>query len=40
MADETVDFMNGEVSSLNELGMAGSTSKLHPSSQLAQMFSV
>jgi hypothetical protein len=40
MADETVDFMNGEVSSLNELGVAGSTSKLHPPSQLAQMFSV
>jgi hypothetical protein len=32
MADETVDFMNGEVSSLNELSMAGSTSKFHPPS--------
>ena len=38
MADETVDFMDGEMGSLNELGMAGSTTKFHPPSQLLEVF--
>jgi len=40
MADETVDFMNGEMGSLNQLGMTGRTSKFHPPSQLPQMLPV
>jgi hypothetical protein len=34
VADETVGFMNGEVHSLNELGVTGGASKFHPPSQL------
>jgi hypothetical protein len=30
--------MNGEMGSLDELGMTGSASKLHPSSQLTYVF--
>jgi len=35
MADETVDFVNGEMGSLNQLGMTGRTSKFHSPSQLS-----
>jgi hypothetical protein len=35
VADETVDLMDGEVRSLNELGMAGRTAKFHSPPQLA-----
>jgi hypothetical protein len=35
MADEAIDLMNGEVGSLDELGMAGGTAEFHPSSQFA-----
>jgi hypothetical protein len=34
VADETVDLMNGEMGSLDELGMTGRASKLHSPSQL------
>jgi len=34
MADETVDLVNGEMGSLNQLGMTGRTSKFHSPSQL------
>ena len=34
VADKTVDLMNGEVCSLDQLGMAAGTAKLHPPSQL------
>ena len=40
VTDETVDLMNSEMCSLNELGMAGRASKFHPPSQLTQMFSM
>ena len=33
VADETVDFMNGEMRPLNDLGVAGGAAELHPSSQ-------
>jgi hypothetical protein len=35
VTDETVDFMNGEVCSLNELGVASRTAKFHSPLQLA-----
>jgi hypothetical protein len=38
VTDETVDLMNGEMGSLDELGMTGRASKLHPSSQLTYVF--
>jgi hypothetical protein len=37
MTDKTVSLVNGEVGSLNELGMTGRASRFHPPSQLAQM---
>jgi hypothetical protein len=37
MTNETIDLMNGEVGSLDKLGMTGGTPEFHPSSQLAQM---
>jgi hypothetical protein len=40
MTDEAVDFMDGQMGPLNELGMAGGATKFHPSSQLPQMFSM
>jgi hypothetical protein len=40
MADETVDLVNGEMGSLNQLGMTGRTSKFHSPSQLPQMFAM
>jgi len=40
MADETVDFMDGEMGSLNDLGMAAGAPKLHPSSKLLKVFPV
>jgi hypothetical protein len=40
MADETVDLVNGEMGSLNQLGMTGRASKFHSPSQLPQMFPV
>jgi hypothetical protein len=40
MADETVNLVNGEMGSLNQLGMTGRTSKFHSPSQLLQMFPV
>jgi hypothetical protein len=40
VTDETVGFVNGEVSSLDKLSMAGCASKIHTPSQLAQMSSM
>jgi hypothetical protein len=40
MTDEAVDLMDGEMGSLNQLGMAGGTAKLHPPSQLLKVFPV
>jgi hypothetical protein len=40
MTDEAVRFMNSEVLSLNELSMAGGTSKFHFPFQLTQVFPV
>jgi len=40
MADKTVGLMNGEVCSLDNLGMAGCAPKPHPPSQLTQMLSM
>jgi hypothetical protein len=40
VTDEAVGFMDREVGSLNDLGMAGGAAKFHPSSQFAQVFSV
>jgi hypothetical protein len=40
VANEAIDFMNGEMRSLDELCMAGGASKLHPPSQLTQMLSM
>jgi hypothetical protein len=40
VTNEAVDFVNREVRTLNELGMAGGASKFHPPSQLTQMFSM
>jgi len=40
MAGKTVGFMNGEVSSLDKLGVAGGAPKSHPPSQLAEMLSM
>jgi len=40
MANEAVDFVNSEMGSLDELGMAGGASELHSPSQLTQMFSM
>jgi hypothetical protein len=37
VTDEAIDFVNRQVGSLDELGMAGGASEFHPSSQLAQM---
>ena len=37
VTDETVGLVNGEVSSLDKLSMAGCASKIHTPSQLAQM---
>jgi hypothetical protein len=34
VTDETIDLVNGEMGSLDELGMTGSASKFHPPSQL------
>jgi hypothetical protein len=38
VTDETVDLVNSEMGSLNQLGMTGRASKLHPSSQLTYVF--
>jgi len=40
VADETVGFVNGQVLSLDNLGVAGGASQLHPPSQLSQMLSM
>jgi hypothetical protein len=40
VTNEAVDFVNGEVRSLDELCVTGGASKLHPPSQLTQMLSV
>jgi hypothetical protein len=40
VTDETVDFVHGEVRSLDKLGMTRGASKLHPPSQFTQVFSV
>jgi len=40
VTDETVGLVNGEVSSLDKLSMAGCASKIHTPSQLAQMSSM
>ena len=40
MADETVDFMNREVGSLDDLGMAGGAAEFHPPSQFLEVFPV
>jgi hypothetical protein len=40
VADEAIDFMNGQVLPLNELCMTAGTAELHSPSQLAEMFSV
>jgi hypothetical protein len=40
VTDEAVGFMDCEMCSLNELGMAGSTAKLHPPSQFAYMLAM
>jgi hypothetical protein len=37
MTDETVGFMNGEMQSLDKLGMASGAPKVHPPSQFTQM---
>jgi hypothetical protein len=37
VADEAIDFVNRQVSSLDKLGMTGGTPEFHPSSQFAQM---
>jgi len=37
MTNETIDLMNGEVGSLDKLGMTGGAPEFHPSSQFAQM---
>jgi len=37
VANKTVGFVNGEMQSLNELGMARGAPKVYPSSQLTQM---
>jgi len=38
VTDEAVDFMDREVSSLNDLGMAGGAAKFHPPSQFLEVF--
>jgi hypothetical protein len=40
VTDETVRLVNGEVLSLDNLGVAGSTSQLHSPFQLIQMFTM
>ena len=40
VADETVDFMNGEMGALDDLGMAGGAAEFHPPSQFLEMFPV
>jgi hypothetical protein len=40
VTNEAVGFVNGEVSSLDELSMASCAPKVHPPSQLPQMFSM
>ena len=40
MADETVDFMNPEVGSLNDLGVAGGAAEFHPPSEFLEVFSM
>jgi hypothetical protein len=40
VTDEAVRLVDGEVQSLNNLGVAGGTSNFHPPSQIAQMFSM
>jgi hypothetical protein len=40
MADETVDFMNGEMRALNDLGVAGGAAQLHPPPQFLEVFPV
>jgi hypothetical protein len=40
MTRKTVGFMNGEVGSLHELGMAGRTAKSHLASQFTEMSSM
>jgi hypothetical protein len=40
MADKTVDLMNGEMGSLNDLGMAGGAAEFHPPSQFLKVFSM
>ena len=40
VTDETVDFMNREVGSLNDLGVAGGTAEFHPPSELLEVFSM
>jgi hypothetical protein len=40
VADETVGLVNGEVLSLDNLGMAGGTSQLHSPFQLVQMLAM
>ncbi len=40
MADKTVDLMNGEMGSLNDLGMAGGAAEFHPPSQFLEVFSM
>jgi hypothetical protein len=40
MTDEAVDLMDGEMSSLNQLGMAGSAAKFHSPSQLPKVLPV
>jgi hypothetical protein len=37
VTNKTVSFVNGKVSSLDKLSMAGCASKVHPPSQLAQV---
>jgi hypothetical protein len=40
VTDKTVGLVNGEVHSLDNLGVAGGASQFHPPSELPQMFSV
>jgi hypothetical protein len=40
VADETVDSLNGEMGSLDELSVAARASKFNPPPQLSQMFSM
>jgi len=40
MADKTVGLMNGEMGSLDDLGMAGGAAEFHPPSEFLKMFSM